>query len=215
MLALAYTPVRPKKNCKSCHEPDVYQDLLEQLDRKVGLPKLVLTSDFAADRCLENVVSLRVVEPVDIPQGPRPKTLYSPTISLVGADGKEQTLDKLPALPRTTVLVNQVGEGKGYHGRPQYSGVALAELLEHFKISGDDQSALVVSAPDGYASLVSWGELYRGPWGGASWSPTRSTASPLRTTGASRLSCPTIFGRTAGSRPPRRSKWCAWPRVPA
>ena len=190
ILALSSTPVRPKKNCKACHEPDVYEDLIKQLDRKLGLPKLVMTSDFASDRDLEDVVSLRVVEPVDVPQGPRPKTLYSPTLSVVGPDGKENKLDKLPALHRRTILANQVGEGKGFHGRPHFSGVALADLLKHFKISGDDQSAVVISAPDGYASLVSWAELFRGPLGGRIIVADQMDGKPMKTNGRFALILP-------------------------
>lgn len=190
ILALSAQPVRPKKNCQACHEPDVYQDLLKQLDRKLGLPKLVMTRDFASDRGLEDVVSLRVVEPVKVPQGPRPKTLYAPTLSLVGPDGKEHKLDKLPALPRRAVLANQVGEGKGYHGRPHFSGVSLAELLEHFKIAGDKQSAVVVSAPDGYASLVSWAELFMGPLGGRIIVADQMDGKPMQENGRFALILP-------------------------
>lgn len=190
ILALSSTPVRPKKDCKACHQPDVYEDLIKQLDRKLGLPKLVLTRDFASDRSLEDVVSLRVVEPVKVPQGPRPKTLYSPTLSIVGPDGKQHTLDKLPVLHRRTILVNQVGAGKGYHGRPHFSGVALADLLGHFKITGDDQSAVVISAPDGYTSLVSWGELFRGPMGGRILVADQMDGKPLKENGRFALILP-------------------------
>lgn len=190
VLALSSTPVRPKKDCKACHEPDVYQDLIKQLERKLGLPKLVMTSDFASDRSLEDVVSLRVVEPVKVPQGPRPKTLYAPTLTVVGPDGKEHKLDKLPALHRRTILANQVGEGKGFHGRPHFSGVALADLLKHFKISGDDQSAVAVSAPDGYTSLVSWAELYRGPLGGRIIVADQMDGKPLKENGRFALILP-------------------------
>ncbi|MBU1274837.1 MAG: hypothetical protein KJ720_05625 [Proteobacteria bacterium] len=190
ILALSSTPVRPKKDCKACHEPDVYEDLIKQLDRKLGLPKLVLTNDFASNRGLEDVVSLRVVEPVKVPQGPRPKTLHSPTLSVVGSDGKEHKLDKLPALHRRTIVANQVGEGKGFHGRPRFSGVALADLLGHFKITGDNQSAVVVSAPDGYTSLVSWGELFMGPLGQRIIVADRMDGKPMKENGRFALILP-------------------------
>ena len=190
ILALSSTPVRPKKSCKACHEPDVYQDLLKQLDRKLGMPKLVMTGDFASDRSLEDVVSLRVVEPVKVPQGPRPKTLYSPTLTVVGPDGKEHKLDKLPALHRRAILANQVGAGKGFHGRPHFSGVSLADLLNHFKISGDDQSAVVISAPDGYTSLISWAELFRGPLGGRIIVADQMDGKPMKANGRFTLILP-------------------------
>jgi hypothetical protein len=80
VLAVAWKPVMPTKSCKACHSPEEYRPWLAQLERKVVLPKLVLTRDTASDRSLEGVCSLEVVELAPGAWGPKPKRLYSPRV---------------------------------------------------------------------------------------------------------------------------------------
>lgn len=161
ILAFAARPVRPHKSCAACHEPDVYQPWLSQLERQVGLPKLVLAKDFFSDRALEGVTSIEVVGLSPGQWGPKKKgKLHHPTFSLSGPGSSPVTYKKLPDLARSQILANHVGEGKGYHGRDIFIGVPLIELLKKQGIKGDLNSVLLISAPDGYRSLVSWGELF-------------------------------------------------------
>ncbi len=193
ILALSSSPVLPYKGPEAFSDPAAYRKLMAQIERRPGLPKLVLARDFATDRGLENVVSLRVVEPVLTPQPPRPKTLYSPTLSVVGPEGKEHRLEALPPLPRRTVTANMVGPGRGFHGQASFSGVALADLLNHFKQAGDAQSAVVISAPDGYASLISWGELFLGSQGQRILLADRMDGKPIAKQGRFALVAPDDF----------------------
>ena len=166
ILAVAARPVMPHKKCAACHTPEEYEPRVKQLERRVGLPKLVLTSDTAGDRSLERVVSIEVVDPLKLPEGPRPKKLYAPTLTIKGVDGKQiAVLDKLPDLSRFTVLARQFGEGKGYHGSHRFTGLSLAALLAKLGVKGGVNTAFVISSPDHYRSLISWGELYLGPLG--------------------------------------------------
>jgi precorrin-4 methylase len=165
VLAVEAEPVMPHKDCAACHTPEEYQPRLKQLKRKVGLPKLVLTGDSVGDRALEEVVSIEVVDPLALPEGPRPKKLYAPSLTIKAAGGKAVTLKKLPALPRLAVLANQFGEGKGFHGSHRFAGVSLASLLRKLGFQGGPNTVYVISAPDHYRSLVSWGELFLGPLG--------------------------------------------------
>jgi hypothetical protein len=52
----------PHKSCQSCHTPDLYQPWLDQLNRKIGFPKLIVANDFYTDRSLEGVVSIEIID---------------------------------------------------------------------------------------------------------------------------------------------------------
>jgi len=163
VLAVAWKPVMPKKSCTACHRPEEYRPWLEQLQRKVVLPKLVLSRDSSSDRSLEGVCSLEVVELAPGEWGPKPERLYSPRVVLQAGD-ERRTLEKPPAGRRLAVEADQVGEGKGFHGRRRYEGVPLRDLLASLA-PGGLETVYLVSAPDGYRSLVSWGELFLSPAG--------------------------------------------------
>jgi len=184
ILAVAAQPVMPHKNCAACHTPEEYQPRMRQLERRVGLPKLVLTGDTAGDRSLEDVVSIEVVDPLMLPEGPRPKRLYAPTLTIKGAGGKQAAvLDKLPDLPRFEVLARQFGEGKGYHGSHRFAGVSLAALLDKLGVAGGVNTVFVISSPDHYRSLISWGELFLGPLGQRIMVADRTGGQPIEDNG--------------------------------
>ncbi|MCB2191505.1 MAG: hypothetical protein KQI62_08065 [Deltaproteobacteria bacterium] len=194
VLALTAQPVRPYKGPEAWSDPAAYRKLMAQIERKVGFPKLVLARDSASDRSLEKVISLRVVEPVHTPQpAAKPAKLYAPSLSVIGPNGKEHKLEKLPSLPRHSVLANMVGPGRNYHGRGRFSGVTLADLLTHLKFKGDNQSAVVISAPDGYTSLISWGELFLSPQGRRIILADRMDGKPMDKQGRFALVVPDDF----------------------
>jgi precorrin-4 methylase len=166
IIAYSTTPIMPHHNdCTSCHEPGFTKPYLDQLSRTVALPKLVMANDFAADRSLEGIVSIEVVNLN--PKGTVKKKgeLHSPRISISGGSEHPITVFDLVHLPRTSVTMNIVGDGKGFHGRSIYTGTPLTELLAALGVAPDLQSILVVTSPDGYQSSVSWGELSLSPQG--------------------------------------------------
>jgi precorrin-4 methylase len=164
-IALSATPVMPLKDCAKCHTADFYQPHLDQLNRRISFPKLVVAHDSYADRTLEGVVNIEVV---DLGTGKKPakmKELYSPSVSFSSAGHIYQTYADLPAFQRTSIKVAVIGEGKGFHGQVEYEGAPLADLIEKTGIKPDVDTVFVVSAPDGYRSLLSYGELFLSPQG--------------------------------------------------
>src|SRR4030042_290107 len=53
-----------------------------------------------------------------------------------------------------------VGGGAGYHGLESYCGVLLSELLNKAGITPDVNQGIIVSAPDGYRTFLSCGEVF-------------------------------------------------------
>lgn len=165
-IAYSTTPIMPHHNdCTSCHEPGFTKQYLDQLSRRVALPKLVMANDFDADRSLEGIVSIEVINLN--PKGTVKKKgeLHSPRLTISGLTEHPVTIFDLAHLPRTTVTMNIVGDGKGFHGRNVFSGVPVTELLAALDMKPSLQSILVVTSPDGYQSSLSWGELSLSPQG--------------------------------------------------
>jgi precorrin-4 methylase len=165
VLATRYQPVRPHKSCAACHEPEVYQPWQKQLERQVGLPRLVVTGDCYSDRAVESVRGIEVRGLPGGGWGPPVDELHSPSFVVAGLGGQEKRFTELPEGPRVSATVKQFGEGKGFHGHFQASGVPLARVLAAAGQEPRPGTALLLSAPDGYRSLVSWGELTLNPLG--------------------------------------------------
>ena len=58
-----------------------------------------------------------------------------------------------------------MGEGKGYHGTHDVSGASFKDVLAGFLSKPGLDSAFLVSAPDGYRSILSFGEVFLSPAG--------------------------------------------------
>ncbi|RJX34931.1 MAG: hypothetical protein C4525_05760 [Desulfarculus sp.] len=189
IIALSSSPVMPHKSCQACHQPDVYQPWLSQLQRTVGIPKLAVAGDFYSDRSLEGVDRIEVVWPMPAQWGPKQDKLFSPSL-VVQLPGGRQEYKSLPALPQQQVQALQVGEGKGFHGHYRLRGVALRDLLAHQKVKADLNSVFVVSAPDGYQSLASYGELFLRPAGARIILADRKDNKPIEAGGRFELVFP-------------------------
>ncbi|MBP1709659.1 MAG: hypothetical protein H6Q47_192, partial [Deltaproteobacteria bacterium] len=134
--------------------------MVEQLKRNVGLPALVIANDFYTDRCIEGVTSIEVVNLHLALPGKKGENVFSPQFTVIAGKGKSLAVKKLSSYPQTALFAKQVGEGKGFHGFNQYRGVSLRVLLEKAGVKPDLNSVIVVSSPDGYRSLLSYGELF-------------------------------------------------------
>ncbi|MDD5309802.1 MAG: hypothetical protein PHU25_21000 [Deltaproteobacteria bacterium] len=164
ILAVEAAPVMPHKPCAKCHDETTYGQRLGQLTRKVGLPRLVVARDFYADRCVEDVIEIEVVQPRPGVPTSKPDKLFSPRFSLMNAARKETTtIEDLSGLPRTDVAAVQTGDGIGYHGVRRFSGVPLRDALAGAGVSFDAGQAFLVIAADGYRASVSSGELFLQP----------------------------------------------------
>ncbi|MBI5585836.1 MAG: hypothetical protein HY892_18650 [Deltaproteobacteria bacterium] len=165
VVAFQAEPVMPLRDCAGCHPPEVYRLWLDPLKRKVGLPKLVVANDFYTERSLENVTSIEVIDlhlkmPVK-----RMTELFAPELAVIREGKTLLTVMDLSSYSRLEVMGKVTGDGKGYHGLLRFEGAALADVLTKAGVTTDLNAAVVLSAPDGYRSLLSMGELVLGPLG--------------------------------------------------
>jgi precorrin-4 methylase len=160
VLAFSGVPIMPHADCKICHGPEVYQSRLDVLSRKVGYPKLVVTDDFYTDRSLENVTNIEVVDLYLKMVFKKTQNLFSPGFMVTGDVKQTFNIPELASYPRTEAPAKMIGDGAGYHGLESYGGILLSELLKKAGVTPDLNQVIVISAPDGYRSLVSMGEVF-------------------------------------------------------
>jgi hypothetical protein len=168
IIAMSATPIMPHKSCASCHKDEAfYKPYMDVFKREIGFPKLVVGSDGYGERSIENVVSIEVVDPSQnkvSKEGEHASSgttkLFSPSFIITGLVKKEMILSDLSKYPRKELRMVHMGEGKGFHGIMDLSGTTLKVLLNEAGVNNDLNSVFIVSAPDGYRSLFSYGELY-------------------------------------------------------
>jgi precorrin-2 methylase len=160
VLAFSGTPIMPHGECKRCHTPEVYQPRLDVLSRKVGYPKLVVTNDFYTDRSLEDITNIEVVDlHLKMPVKKTPD-LFSPGFSITGGVKQTRNVSDLSSHSRVEAPAKMIGDGIGYHGLESYGGVLLSELLKKAEVTADLNQVIIISAPDGYRTLLSSGEVF-------------------------------------------------------
>jgi hypothetical protein len=165
LVATSAWPILPHKDCKACHTPEEYQPRLDQLNRQIGFPKLIVTEDAYADRSLENILSVEVLDLRPKMPGQKGTNLFSPGFVVEGHGIGTLPVKDLSGYSRKTIRVKHLGEGKGYHGIDLYEGVSLQKILGEAGVVPDLNQVFMVSAPDGYRSLFSYGEVYLDPSG--------------------------------------------------
>ncbi|MFA4919087.1 MAG: SAM-dependent methyltransferase [Thermodesulfovibrionales bacterium] len=165
LIAFSATPIMPHRECSGCHAPEVFKPWFDQLKRNIGLPKLIVSNDFYTDRSLENISSIEVVDLHPGIASQKMKNLFSPEFTLNGAVKDKMNITDISSYPRLEVLAKTTGDGKGYHGLNTYNGVPLIEIIRKAGINPDINSVILISSPDGYRSLISYGELFFAPYG--------------------------------------------------
>jgi len=122
-------------------------------------PLLLVTTDVQTDRMIEAVTRIEVRPLVAISKAfTRGKTASSSAVlTITGAFKKPFILTKLFGYPRIEVAAKERNEETNQ--LKTYSGVSLRALLERAEITLDSTKALLVSAADGYRSLISFGEI--------------------------------------------------------
>ncbi len=160
IIATSAVPIKPRQGCSSCHTPEVSDRYMKQFDRTIGFPKLVVGSDTYADRSIENVISIEVIDPA--PEMPSDKTaeLFSDSFTVTGDVEKETKFSDLSEFPHKDIHVIHMGVGKGYHGSNDYSGVQLNDILKKADIRPGLSKIFHISAPDGYRATLSYGEIF-------------------------------------------------------
>jgi DMSO/TMAO reductase YedYZ molybdopterin-dependent catalytic subunit len=168
IIATSATPIMPHKSCVTCHKDEkFYKPYLDVFNRNIEYPKLVVGSDGYGERSIEGVVSIEVVGPSQnevSKEGEHASSsstkLFSPSFSITGLVKKEMTLTDLSKYPRKELRMVHMGEGKGFHGIMDFSGTTIKALLGEAGVDNDLTSVFIVSAPDGYRSLFSYGEVF-------------------------------------------------------
>jgi len=165
IIATSAEPIMPHKSCQSCHQPEVYEPWLKQMKRQVGFPKLIVANDFYSDRSLENILSIEVADVRPAIEAQKMNDLYSPSFLVTGLVKQALSIADLSPYAHTEIEAKQMGDGKGYHGLKNFRGVSLLSLLNKAGIHPNTNTAFLISAPDGYRSLLSYGELALSPRG--------------------------------------------------
>jgi precorrin-4 methylase len=163
-IGYAAAPVKPmmtEDRCLKCHGPEIYRKSLIEYDRPAGMPKLLLSGDFYTDRCLENVTRIEVIDLYPKLKVDRTAKLESGEFRVTGAVARDLKLSDLKDYPRMEMMKKVVGVHMGYHGLHRYKGISLAKILEAAGAGNELTKAVVISAPDGYRALFSFGELFQ------------------------------------------------------
>ena len=161
IIATSATPIKPHRSCSSCHTPEEYEPRMKQFDRKIGFPKLVVACDQYADRSIENIVSIEVIDPSPRMPADRSAKLYSPSFVVTGKVKHELIIKDLSGFPhRRAMHVLHMGEGMGYHGSNDYSGVLFNDIINRAGIEPSLSQIFHISAPDGYRTTFSYGEIF-------------------------------------------------------
>ncbi|MEZ4484364.1 MAG: SAM-dependent methyltransferase [Syntrophotaleaceae bacterium] len=147
--------------CQKCHGPEIYRSALEQYERPAQLPKLLVKGDFYTDRCLEGVTRIEVLDLYPKLKSDRSIQLESSEFQVAGLVTKELKLSSLKDYPSMEMWKKVVGLHMGYHGLHLYKGVSLAKVLEAAGVGDELTKAVMISAPDGYRALFSFGELFQ------------------------------------------------------
>ena len=127
---------------------------------QMEFPKLIIANDVFPDRSLTEVSQIEVLSVASGLVFKKAETLSSSEVTVTGAVKNAFTLKKLSDFPRIDVDVKQWGEGKGTPKLKKFSGVSIMKLIEKAGVASDTNTVFLVSAPDGYRSLISYGELF-------------------------------------------------------
>ena len=183
LIAFSATPVMPHRECSTCHTPEIFKKWLDPLKRDVGFPKLVVVNDFYTDRSLENISSIEVIDLHPQMTAKKLDTLFSPEFIVTGAVQQKMTIADISSYQRLEILAKQTGDGKGYHGLKHFSGAPFVEVVRNAGVEPDLNTVFLISAPDGYRSLISYGELILAPYGRNILIADRVDNQPLKENG--------------------------------
>lgn len=190
LVAVSGVPIIPRRECGKCHTKEVYEPRLNQLHRKIGYPKLVVAADGYADRSLEDITNIEVVDLRPRMPKKKSKELFSPEFTVTGAVPAPKTFQDLSNYPKKAVRMKLVGEGDGYHGMEMLEGVSLKTILGDAKISPRLDQVFLASAPDGYRALFSYGEIFLDPDGDRLMVADRVNGAPPKKGGVFILAAP-------------------------
>lgn len=159
IIATSATPLLPHHEE---YRDEDFNPYMKAFKRKIGFPKLVVASDAYTDRSIENVVSVEVINPAPKMPADRSAELYASSFKVTGDVKNELTIKDLTGFPRKELAAFHMGEGKGYQGVDEYSGVLFNDIINKAGIEPDLTKIFHISAPDGYRTTFSYGEIFLG-----------------------------------------------------
>jgi hypothetical protein len=162
VLAFDAEPMIPKRSCDSCHKDRSDHNWRSVFNQKQIFPRLIAGRDLDADRSLEGVTSIEVLELFST--APQPKSKSQPTASepieiREGATGIA-TFRNLSSYPRHEVHALEVGDAMGYHGEVRCEGALLTDVLTASKAPSGPDVGYVIAAADGFRAMISSAELF-------------------------------------------------------
>jgi hypothetical protein len=118
--------------------------------------------DLDADRSLEGVTSIEVVELYSPEPQPKSKPQPSRSQSIEIREGSNviATAQNLDSYPRNSVHALEVGDAMGYHGEVRCEGALLADVLSASKAPSGPDIGYVIAASDGFRASLSSAELF-------------------------------------------------------
>lgn len=158
IVAFSSSPIMP-------YRTEAYKKWSDLLNQPINYPKLVVADDFYSDRCLEDITSIEVIDLNPKLKIQKKDKLYSPSFTVTGEVKNPLTVSDLSDYTRTEAIIKPVGDGKGYLGVKPIKGIPLVNLLQKAGASMDANTVYLISAPDGYRTLLSFGELFLNPAG--------------------------------------------------
>jgi hypothetical protein len=153
------------------------------MTRQVKLPKLVVAYDFYNDRSIEEITNITIIDLKSDIAGQKAKEAYSSEVTVSGYGIQSFSIKDLSSFHHEQSRVKLTGDGKGYHGLRRVEGVLLSEILSKAGMQHDLDSVVVVSAPDGYRILLSYGELFLNPHRNRILLADRIDQEPIRKNG--------------------------------
>ena len=162
VLAFDAEPMIPKRSCDSCHKDRSDHNWRSVLSRKQVFPRLIAGRDLDAERSLEGVTNIEVVELFS--PAPQPKSKSQLTISeaIEIRDGNTgiAAARSLNSYPRHEVHALEVGDAMGYHGEIRCEGAFLTDVLTASKAPSGPDVGYVIAAADGFRATISSAELF-------------------------------------------------------
>lgn len=162
VLAFDAEPMIPKRSCDSCHKDRSGHNWQSVLNRKQVFPRLIAGRDLDADRSLEGVMSIEVVELFSPAPQPKSKSqpLASESIAIRDGAAGIATTRSLGSYPRHEVHALEVGDAMGYHGEVRCEGALLTDVLTASKAPSGPDVGYVIAAADGFRATISSAELF-------------------------------------------------------
>ena len=162
VLAFDAEPMIPKRSCDSCHKDRSDHNWRSVLNRKQVFPRLIAGRDLDADRSLEDVTSIEVVELFSPAPQPKAKSQQTASESIEIREGAAiiATTRSLSSYPRHEVHALEVGDAMGYHGEVRCEGALLTDVLTASKAPSGPDIGYVIAAADGFRATLSSAELF-------------------------------------------------------